>query len=689
VVSSSKKKRGKQRKAAKSQSEVTKDIHLKNLSIIHNSEDRTLVEKSQHEKCAKLVQRGDNIATNAIKDLMGTELCCRGNDPLIQQIQDFQRKYGAPLATPNDDGTYIFVNISIEQSGILTTVLNFLKRCEDETFHQVMNSVAGKGDLVSPWTWVGILSRAEELEPSCSLQIAENIEPLVRCMCADTTRNFFNSNKHWREGITPFVLLVLSMISKSIKTTDREVANTLLQHEGLLSSIVQWGFWKDHRPDILKVLGTEECTVISDLGTQIVCMLVNETFQRRNIMTLELAADCRILMQSISTTPIISKDYDPHCMISYTAGYIQRMKTKGMKIPNDMMLLQALVTDIDCVDKGIITALINFGIFASDFRTAALVAGLSGDVLLERLNKATLRQQSDTRVAFAIRAGLIEMCLNFIDQYGKDDYFDVSEYSFLGVLEKIFTAIHSVSLHQKTAKAIRSKKIEIQGALARLEKKDKVERALAGIPNDMNQCEKLLDKVRSILNLNGSYCGRCNKTLSRTEVWQCKGCNSMTYCSRACQKEDWLSGHKLTCNEPYNDEKVGKFQGQVIPLEAPDNERDTLKLKDLEANMIMIQLKLFLDNAETILIQASTLEVPLYDCIVRFDLHHCPPTVMVVDYIDIYTTPEEMKCFEDSRAKDNITCVYFSPIFIGELGNNNVLAIQRLFPHEWLISKTS
>jgi len=155
MVSSSKKKRGKQRKAAKSQSEDIK------LSIIHDSDKRTLIEKTQHEKCAKVVQRGDNIATNAIRDLMGTELHCPGDDPLIQQIQSFQRKYGAPLATPNDDGTYTFVNISIVHSGILTTVLNFLRRCEDETFHQVMNSV-GKGDLVTPSTWIGVLSRAED-----------------------------------------------------------------------------------------------------------------------------------------------------------------------------------------------------------------------------------------------------------------------------------------------------------------------------------------------------------------------------------------------------------------------------------------------------------------------------------------------------------------------------------------------
>jgi hypothetical protein len=677
MVSSSKKKRGKQRKAAKSQAEDTKDLHLIHLCEL---DGRTLVEKTQHKKCAKLVQMGDNNATNAIKDLMGTELCCPGTNSIVKHVHDIQRlEFGAPLSSPNDDGTYTFVNISIVHSGILTTVLNFLKRCEDETFHQVMNSV-GKGNLISPLAWIRILSRAEELEPSCSLQIAQNIGPMVRCMCADTTRNFFNSNKHWREGITQFVLLVLGMIDKSIQTTDREVANALLQHEGLLPSIVQWGFWKDHRPDIVRVLGVEECSVISDLGMQLVRLLVDESYQRRNNITLELAADCTRLMRSIGMTSIISREYDPNCMISYTAGYIHRMKTEGLRIPNDMMNLQILVTDVDCVDKGIITALIDFGSnFASDFTTAALVASVTNRSLQQNNGTRMVHKvnANDTRIAFAIRAGLVEMCLNFIEQFGRDDFFDECQNS----LENIFTTIHTVSLHQKTAKAISSKKIEIQGALARLEKKGKVKRALAGITNDMNERVQLLDMVRSILNLNGSYCCRCNKSLSKTEVNQCNGCNRMTYCSRACQKEDWPNGHKLTCNKPCAYDNIGQLQGRVIPLTIPENERTSIKLEDLEKNLTMVQLKLFLENTETILNQAISLDVDLCDCVVKFDLRHCPPIIKTVKYSENDWTGSTE--FEKSRSKDNITCIYHSRLLLGEYEHDD-LVMQRLFPHEWL-----
>jgi len=533
--------------------------------------------------------------------------------------------------------------------------------------------------------------KTEELEPSCSLQIAKNIGPMVRCMCADTKRFFFKSNKHWREGITQFVLLVLGMIDKSIQTTDREVANALLQHEGLLPSIVQWGFWKDHRPDIVKALGVEECTFISDFGMQLVRLLVDETCQRRNNKTLELAADCRILMQSISTTPIISKEYDPHCMISYTAGYMQRMKTEGLKIPNDMMLLQVLVTDIDCVDKGIITALIDLGLNCADefeYAAASSASGFTTAALIASVTNRSLKQSNDTRVAFAIRSGLIEMCLSFINQYGRNDFFDECKQSFSGVLKNIFTTIHSVALHQKTAKAIRSRKIEIQTALAKIERKSKIEKALAGITNDMNDdeldCNRLLlDMVESILNLNGSYCCRCNKSLSKTEVKQCNGCRRLTYCSGACQRDDWLSGHKLTCNK---NPTIGQFQGRVLPRTMPENERTATKLENLEKNLTMVQLKLFLENTETILNQAISLDVDLCDCVVMFDLRQCPPIIKTEKYSENDWTGSTE--FEMSRSKDNITCIYYSQLLLGEYEHDDLI-MQRLFPHEWLKSKIS
>ena len=83
------------------------------------------------------------------------------------------------------------------------------------------------------------------------LQIAENIGPLVRCMCNDTKRLFFKSKKHWRESIGVFQKLIYNMTCNFSRPTEQDarkrVTETLLQHDGgiLLRSIVQWGFWEE------------------------------------------------------------------------------------------------------------------------------------------------------------------------------------------------------------------------------------------------------------------------------------------------------------------------------------------------------------------------------------------------------------------------------------------------------------
>lgn len=189
--------------------------------------------------------------------------------------------------------------------------------------------------------------------------------------------------------------------------------------------------------------------------------------------------------------------------------------------------------------------------------------------------------------------------------------------------------------------------------------------------------------VSSALDINGSYCCRCNKSLSKTKVMQCNGCHRMSYCSRACQKEDWLNGgHKLACCKSYTDEKSGQFQGRIFPVAVPQNERAATKLEELETNLNMVQLKMFLYKSETILSQASSLNIPLYDCVAMFDLTNSLPTVGVVKYTSFYKKPEEKRGFEESRSKDNITCTFCTYFYGGE--SEDRVTVQRFFPHEWL-----
>ena len=295
-------------------------------------------------------------------------------------------------------------------------------------------------------------------------------------------------------------------------------------------------------------------------------------------------------------------------------------------------------------------------------------------MILKRYNNVKW-YPNDTRVAFAIRGGLIELCLTFIERFGVLESFDKKKDNGISSLffsiKMILANIYWIRLHKKTAKAIRSKRHMIEKELARLERNAK-------ITNDIN-CKKVLGMTRNILDINGCYCCRCNKALNRTEVKLCNSCNIVAYCSRACQKKDWHKRHKLACCKTYTIEKVGQFQGRVMPRIVP------AKLKEMEINANMIQLKLFLDHSETILSQVKELDIPLYDCVVRFDLTSCPLEVTTDNYID-HDDPELKKSFEDSRSKENIACIFIAYMYDGSLVDGKIptLNMQRLFPHEWL-----
>jgi len=487
-----------------------------------------------------------------------------------------------------------------------------------------------------------------------------------------------------------FVELIYKLLRSNIGKHENEEKNlviieALLKYDGLLTSIVQWGYWDaEHRPDIVDELVNNECETIVRLGRDASICLVADAIQTKGDSNI-LSNKFKNRLQAMGMTPIVGKAYDPNCMISYTAGVLQQGKAGTEDwVAYAFTILRFLVTEADCVDKNIISEVIDTGLeYMDDYDSASNVAIISYSMILEdsRMDKG---YPSDTRTAFAVRSGLIEMCLNFIGRY--DSQISLSDgcaSMFCKTISSILTAVHSLSLHQKTAKAIRSKKIVIEERLIELEQNTNM--VLLG--------KKLLGMVRSILALNGSYCCRCNKSLSRTEVLQCNGCGCMSYCSRACQKEDWLNGHSITCNKPPTDEQLGSFQGRVWLETETECPRIVAQLEELETNFAMIQLKLFLDNSETILSQAGKLDLPLCDCVVVFYCQHCPYTITTKKYTEYYSTStEELDGFECSRSRENIKCVYYARFYNGETdeekGQDPNLAVQRLFPHAWLLKSS-
>ena len=662
-MGTSKKQRGKQRKAAK-QAAATNNEQVE---LCQNHPATTITTENEpatssdseleafvSERYAQLVSMGDHKATAVLCAIPKEE---RSMTPIVK-------------------------------SGILSTVLSFIKRCRTDTFDNVVltayaahsGTVGFSGTLESPIYWIGILRVAVKQEDDCSSElIAENIGPLVRCMCNDTERLFFKSNKHWMEGIATFSGLISDMIIKLAESTDKKVMNTLLKHEGLLSSIIQWGLWDNDRPDISKELkdghingelSVDACVQIVSVGRVTVANLVESVYQMKDGKRL-ITTEGRGLLKTIGSTPIVNQDYDPTCMVSYVEGLIRAVKKEGWE-RNGLNIISHLIAETDCIDKGVITEMIDLGAnYRHNVESAELVTKFAARMIRIEISEEK-SQPNDTRTAFAIRAGLFEMCFGFIESFYRHSSitFDDGLFHFIG---RVFFIVHEVVLHQKTAKAIRSKRIMIEEKLVCLEQNTDI--------TSYTECRDILGMVKSILGLSGSYCCRCNKSLSKTEIMECSGCGRMMYCSRSCQREDWLNGHNVTCGKSYTADLAGQFQGRIIETVSND-ERDATKIEDLEINMSMIQLKLFLDNSETILAQVKSLNLNFCDCLVVFDICNCPIEVEVKNYTDVFERPDLQKGFEESRSMDNITCLYYSSIYSGN--RKGYVARQRLFPHEWL-----
>jgi len=259
-------------------------------------------------------------------------------------------------------------------------------------------------------------------------------------------------------------------------------AFTLLQHEGLVESIIQWSFWgEEYRPDIAGQLSSQHSSEIYYLGEKVSSIIIANAV---GIINNKTPRDEK-MVEFIFSLPIVSKDYDPTCTVSYVAGLIQQLKKMNDKPTRDKYEseLRVLVqTTLDLVDKGVIKEMIDFGLNnTTDLSSAKFAVNMANVMVLQKTESSVDKKilVNDTRVAFAVRAGLVEMCLSFVERFGQSRLFSMSrgdENSLFQEIQRTIETVYLISLHKKTAKAIASKREVIEKELLRLRGRD--------IPND-------------------------------------------------------------------------------------------------------------------------------------------------------------------------------------------------------------
>ena len=320
------------------------------------------------------------------------------------------------------------------------------------------------------------------------------------------------------------------------------------------------------------------------------------------------------MLATLGTAPIVSRAYDPNCKASLVGGIIRHIKKPGDRAKY-FQALTLFVHCADCVDKDVITEMIDLGTnFASEYEDADAITNLIRSMIILKMDNGDAVQPNDSRTAFAIRAGLLDLCLNMIVRFGGAN-------NARGIVAGVALILHNVyllSFHKKTSKAIG----DARGHLLKEFRQMKENQQLT------NECKQALCMIQSIIAITSTNCFVCNKETERKDMKKCAACKSVCYCSEECQRKDWLSPHAQDCKT---------FIDGKDTLHSPlcSNEREAANLKDLERNIRMTQKRLYLGYADTIRLELAAKE-SRSEYVVHFDLGRWPlqPTLRV--YTDFF-----------------------------------------------------
>ena len=572
------------------------------------------------------------------------------------------------------------ISLGLLDIALLNITLDHLGRC-NEDFESVMRGIGG--DLETPIKWLELLIIIATKSNEYHSRIIDKIGPLVRCMCDDIEREFFGSKRYWHEAISPFIGIIYKMLEAECNNFIQ-----LSQYKGLFEMMVQSWFWQSHRPDIVN----EFNTLIST--PEIPVSIRSEDFENNDdpsatmtalgmIATLRLIAvarktdDAKKMLGNIGSIPIVSRAYDPNCKVSLTVGLIRYIKKSGDRAKYFHPLF-LLIQYAECVDKDVITEMIDYGFkFASEYEDADVATQLICSMITRMIDGGDAAQLNDSRTAFAIRAGLLDMCIKMIACFGGVKHAHEIVISVFSILQNVYFLLY----HKKTSKAIGDKR----GNLWREFQKLKENQQLTN--NDCTEYNNAMYTIQSIINMTAANCFICNKETERENMKKCAACKSVCYCSKECQRKDWHSGgHGCDCLRYIN----GTNELSLRSLDG--SEREAAKLKGLRRNIMMAQKRLFIEHAETIRERLAVKQSPHSEYIVHFDLFQCPLAVTVMACTEYFVSCHSKKWFDENIQLDdeNIMCVYVSPFFNGnsnEPGCPENLIVYTLYPREWLSSE--
>ncbi|KAK1745835.1 hypothetical protein QTG54_003759 [Skeletonema marinoi] len=527
---------------------------------------------------------------------------------------------------------------SLFEAGLLNSIVSFLNEGAHSEFQiddKLKNSLVvnregeRKFEQISPKFWLAALCRSiadehslnEEICDKLCVEISCSIRPYVQCMCDDTARKLFKSNKYYHESLSLFFDLILRLAAYST-----EAAEVLLGYDDLLDVIVQCLFWRTHRPDIMRELHSRSS--LSELGViEARARCVIDSFTMCSTIFVDgqdkhYDDRAKKFFKAIATTPVVSNAFDPDNDGIFLSNIATLMKTDSFHKLTEInqefyydILLRS--SHAGYIDKHVISSVID--LFASVRRcdVAIRVVDMSFNLLCKRTGEwigdkkdQPIVTENDERFAVAIDAGMVESLLRMLTRFvGQRQYPELRE-----TIYNLLDSVHIVVATRKrrSTRALDSNRGLIEEALLTHE------RILTG---SKDRC--ILKIVETILSVNRlDSCSQCFEQLEKKDVRRCSRCMIAKYCSRECQVEDWKSGpHKDFCNAAVENARQIKSDGGTD---------EDVRLKNSILHIKMRGDEIFMKNSVTAVFQAISKGYEILDCIVDVDLRVSPPSIEVM-----------------------------------------------------------
>jgi hypothetical protein len=517
---------------------------------------------------------------------------------------------------------------------------------------------------VMPTVWINALLNLchknnmppDLLEP-VRLKVARRLGPLTAAMCDFDRRELFGAKDDWISGLSFYFGLVNNLVLTP-------ASKKILEEQGNIKGILVRILYLDlYRDDLKKEIRNAEArnralpNSISTLQGIAACALQEFADVPRNpsnrfdeLQVEELRKLANIPVSPNSNVTLASGLFDLFHEASEDTLNGQGYSSLHYIFRQINEAIEFEVFHVDSTTRELVE------LWKTQLNSSRQVERDTPDSIYTSLVRLPSRSMAcDTEVSYAVRNGLIELCLQSLAKSNVH----VCE------IDSLFSTVGMTVLQPKTLKAIKKRASIIREALHKFR---------GHVPQaQVDHVIGLLDKASlstapAVIGLCSDMmeaCRWCLKTLEKDKAKHCAGCNRAAYCSRKCQLRDWKQGsHKLDCKSMRTSD--------LKHLDAGLSEKEASRARQFEEELSVSGAVLFSNNIPKILLQASARGFNILECIVALDFCALKPKIEIMsreEFLEgLEGLPEQLahskRILERNFSNGALTCACIT--FVGD-----------------------